>query len=150
MPAPRSTGRLALGPRETQALLQRLLAARPDLTPEQAARLVAAAAAKNAGSPGARRPAAKRPANRRPASRTRATRQTATEDRTSSRWSTRLGVVAMSTLLLPAAAVLALPGADDPDRPGGPVDVTEVALSTQTSLLAQADRYRALEQRVAL
>jgi hypothetical protein len=64
------------------------------------------------------------------------------------RWSTRLGVVAMSTLLLPAAAVLALPGADDPDRPGGPVDVTEVALSTQTSLLAQADRYRALEQQI--
>ena len=138
-----------MGPRETQALLQRLLAARPELTPEQAARLVAAAAARSsAGTPGARRPAAKRPTNRRPASRTRAKQRTATEDRTSSRWSTRLGVVAMSTLLLPAAAVLALPGADDPDRPGGPVDVTEVALSTQTSLLAQADRYRALEQQI--
>src|SRR5688572_21791029 len=137
-----------MGPRETQALLQRLLAARPDLTPEQAARLVAAAAAKSTGAPAGRRPSAKRPASRRPASRTRAKQRTATDDRTSSRWSTRLGVVAMSTLLLPAAAVLALPGADDPDRPGGPVDVTEVALSTQTSLLAQADRYRALEQQI--
>jgi cell wall-associated NlpC family hydrolase len=56
----------------------------------------------------------------------------------------------MSTLLLPAAAVLALPGAEDPTgSSGGPVDVTEVALSTQTSLLAQAGRYRELEQQIA-
>ena len=54
----------------------------------------------------------------------------------------------MSTLLLPAAAVLALPGAEDSERAGGPVDVTEVALSTQTTLLAQANRYRQLEQQV--
>jgi cell wall-associated NlpC family hydrolase len=54
----------------------------------------------------------------------------------------------MSTLLLPAAAVLALPGAEDPTGSDGPVDVTEVALSTQTSLLAQAGRYRELEQQI--
>lgn len=147
MPAPRATGRPGPGARETQALLQRLLAARPELTPEQAARLVAAAVAKSG--PAGRRPAAKRPATRRPASRSRGRKQpTATDARSGTRWSTRLGVIAMSTLLLPAAAVLALPRADDPTRTGGPVDVTEVALSTQTSLRAQADRYRQLEQQI--
>jgi cell wall-associated NlpC family hydrolase len=148
VPAPRTTGRPALGPRETQALLQRLLTARPDLTAEQAARLVAAAAARSTGTPAGRRPGGKRPASRRSTPEKRTATTTAAEARTRSRWSTRLGVVAMSTVLVPAAAVLALPGADDPTRSGGPVDVTEVALSTQTSLLAQADRYRQLEQQI--
>jgi hypothetical protein len=137
-----------MGPREAQALLQRLRAARPELTPEQAARLVAAAAARSTGAAAGRRPAGTRAPSRRPASRSRRKPRTAGDDRTGSRWSTRLGVVAMSTLLLPAAAVLAIPGADDPSGAGGPLDVTEVALSTQTSLLAQAGRYRQLEQQI--
>ncbi len=155
MPAPRTTGRPArpvqrpaLGTRETQALLRQVLAARPDLTPEQAARLVAAATARSGGArPQGRRPAAKRSASRRPTGRARTPRPS-TEDRPRKRWSTRLGVVAMSTLLLPAVAVLALPAREDPARTGGAVDVTEVALSTQTSLLGKADRYRQLEQEV--
>ena len=149
MPAPRTTGRPApsVAAREAQ-LVRQLLAARPDLTPEQAARLVAAAAARSgaARTPG-RRPAAKRPAARRgPAPRARKAKEPRTGG---SRWTTRLGVVAMSTLLLPAAAALVLPGPQDRDPGAAALDVTEVALSTQTSLLGKADRYRQLQQEIA-
>ena len=54
----------------------------------------------------------------------------------------------MSTLLLPAVAVLALPGSDDGGSAGGPLDATSLALTAQTSLLEQAGRYRQLEQEV--
>ena len=55
----------------------------------------------------------------------------------------------MSTLLLPAVAVLVLPGADDGGSAGGARDATSLALTAQTSLLEQAGRYRQLEQAVA-
>ena len=55
----------------------------------------------------------------------------------------------MSTLLLPAVAVLVLPGADDGGPAAAPLDVTALALTAQTSLLEQAGRYRQLEQEVA-
>ena len=55
----------------------------------------------------------------------------------------------MSTLLLPAVAVLALPGADDGDPPAARSTPPSLALTAQTSLLAQAGRYRQLEQEVA-
>jgi hypothetical protein len=152
VPAPRTTGRPAASATSREAqLLRQLLATRPDLTPPQALKLVAAATARSQGTrpaPG-RRPTARRPATRRPTSSTKKTADRASDAGTRSRWSTRLGVVAMSTLLLPAAAVLALPGADDSDRPSGTTDVTEVALHTQTTLLAQADRYRAIEAEVS-
>lgn len=54
----------------------------------------------------------------------------------------------MSTLLLPAAAALVLPGPQDRGPGTAPVDVTEVALSTQTSLLGKADRYRELQREI--
>ena len=64
------------------------------------------------------------------------------------RWSTRLRVVAMSTLLLPAAAVLALPGSPGGGSAGGGHDPAALALTAQTRLLQQAGRYRQLEQEV--
>jgi cell wall-associated NlpC family hydrolase len=55
----------------------------------------------------------------------------------------------MSTLLLPAVAVLVLPGSDDGGAGNGPLDATSLALTAQSSLLEQAGRYRQLEQEVA-
>jgi cell wall-associated NlpC family hydrolase len=151
-----------LGAREAQALreamaLRQVAAARPDLTPAQLAAARAALVAK-AGGPGtskrpaakrpaAKRPAAKRPAARRPAgSRTAPRRGTApaAKERTGARWSTRLGVVALGTLLVPALVTVVLPGATTPS--GGPLDVTALALTARSSLLEAADGYRALEQ----
>jgi cell wall-associated NlpC family hydrolase len=93
-----------------------------------------------------RRPAAKRGSTRKPATRGTTSRR---PEPTRSRWSTRLGVVAMSTLLLPAVVVLALPGPHDGGSAGGAHDAASLALTAQTSLLQQAGRYRQLEQQVA-
>ncbi len=125
-----------------------MLATRPDLSLEQAARLAAAAVASStAARPGdRRRPAAKRPAARRSAARDPRVPEGVRPGR---RWRTRLGVVAMSTLLVPVAVALALPGARDADSPAATGDVTELALSAQSSLLAQADRYRETEAQLA-
>ena len=67
--------------------------------------------------------------------------------RTGSRWSSRLGVVALGTLLVPALVTVVLPGATTPS--GGPLDVTALALTARSSLLEAADGYRALEQTAA-
>ena len=170
MPASRTSSvraRPALSPREAQALreavaLRQALAAGQTLTPAQIAALSAATAMATAAAartaPAGSRPAASRgtgqvrrkPAARRPAKKraTRSRTDSATPPK-KSRWSTRLGVVAMSTLLLPAAAVLVLPGADDGGSAGGGHDATSLALTAQTSLLQEAGRYRQLEQEVA-
>ena len=160
-----------LSAREAQALreavaLRQALAAGQTLTPAQVAALRSATATATAAAartappsgrppargtsqmrrtPAPRRPSARRPATRRKKSRTPAT--TATPPRRS-RWSTRLGVVAMSTLLLPAVAVLVLPGSDDRGSAGGAHDPTALALAAQTTLLQQAGRYRQLEEEV--
>jgi peptidoglycan DL-endopeptidase CwlO len=55
----------------------------------------------------------------------------------------------MSTLLLPAAASLVLSGGQDPGRGDDPLDVTSLALTAQSTLLAQAGQYRQLEKEVA-
>jgi cell wall-associated NlpC family hydrolase len=163
--------RPVLSAREAQALrealaLRQMLAAGQTLTPAQAAALRTATAAAvrtapaggrtaSAGSrqpvrrkPAPGRPAAKRAPARKPKARGKASSRPATSP-TGSRWSTRLGVVAMSTLLLPAVAVLVLPGSDDSGSANGPLDVTTLALTAQSSLLEQAGRYRQLEQEVA-
>ena len=54
----------------------------------------------------------------------------------------------MSTLLLPAAASLVLSGGQDPGQ-GGPADVTNLALTAQSTLLERAGEYRQLEKEVA-
>jgi hypothetical protein len=59
-----------------------------------------------------------------------------------------MGVVALSTVLLPAVASLALPVVPQGGQ-GGPQDATELALTAQSTLLGQADEYRRLEQEVA-
>lgn len=167
MPAPRTPVRPAARPgtspvidaREAQALreamaLRQLAAARPDLTPAQLAAARAALAAQAGARPAAKRPAAKRPAAKRPsakrppAKRPGTTRAAATATaRTGSRWSSRLGVVALGTLLVPALITVVLPGATTPS--GGPLDVTALALTARSSLLEAADGYRALEQDAA-
>jgi peptidoglycan DL-endopeptidase CwlO len=162
------TKRPVLSAAEMQALrealaLRQTLAAGQTLTPEQAAavRVAAAAAARTGsartGQPARRtaatgrtssgRPARRAPA-RKPASRTKAPKRPATP-RTGARWSTRLRVVALSTVLLPAVATLALPGPQEPGQGGGPLDVTALALTAQSSLLEQAGQYRRLEQEAA-
>ncbi len=161
MPAPRPPARPtaarpgagpAAGAREAQALreamalrearaLRQLAAARPDLTPAQLAAARTALAAQSA----ARRPAAKRPTKKRPTKkRPSGTRPAAASERTGSSWRTRLGVVALGTVLVPALITVVLPGATTPS--GGPLDVTALALTARSSMLEAADGYRALEQ----
>ncbi|HLM06142.1 MAG TPA: NlpC/P60 family protein [Blastococcus sp.] len=155
-------GRPVISAREAQALreaiaLRQALAEGRTLTPAQAdgLRTAAAAAVRTAAAgTGTRKPAARKPA-RKPATRKPATRKArgkaarpAPQDRPRSRWSTRLGVVAMSTLLLPAVASMVLPGGQDGGQGGNPLDVTSLALTAQSSLLEQAGRYRQLEQEV--
>ncbi|MFD2091953.1 NlpC/P60 family protein [Blastococcus deserti] len=171
MPAPRTSStrartgaRPVISAREAQALREALalrsaLAAGRPLTPEQAAAVRTATAAAVRTTPGAgtgtrapaRRTASGRPAGKRPAQRPvdRKSRRTPARpaDGTGTRWSTRLGVVALSTVLLPAVAALVLPGADEPGQ--GPLDATALALTAQSSLLEDAGRYRQLEQEVA-
>jgi cell wall-associated NlpC family hydrolase len=146
--------------REAVALRQ-TLAAGQTLTVEQAAALRVAAAAANrtgpprtpAGHPAANgRPTASRTPTRKPVARakprTKAARRPATP-RTGARWSTRLRVVALSTVLLPAVTALALPGPPDGAPGGGPLDVTALALTAQSTLLESAGEYRSLEQEAA-
>ncbi len=164
MPAPRTprpAAKPVLGAREAQALreamaLRQVAASRPDLTPAQlaAARAALAAKAGGSGTRSAQRPATRRPAARRaPAKRPTGTRTAPRragrpaappKERTGSRWSTRLGIVALGTLLVPALVTVVLPGATTPS--GGPLDVTALALTARSSLLEAADGYRALEQ----
>lgn len=165
MPAPRTPVRSAARPaprpvidaREAQALreamaLRQLAAARPDLTPAQLAAARAALAAK-AARPAAKRTAARRPATKRPAAKRPAPKRSTARagsdavERTGSRWSSRIGVVALGTLLIPALVTVVLPGATTPS--GGPLDVTALALTARSSLLEAADGYRALEQTAA-
>jgi cell wall-associated NlpC family hydrolase len=157
---PAARPRPVLSAREAQALreavaLRQALAAGQSLSPAQvealrAATATATAAAARTGQPVRRNPTSARPAKRTPAPKP-GTRGTAARrpEKTGSRWSTRLGVVAMSTLLLPAVAVLALPGSDDGGSAGGAHDAAWLALTAQTTLLRQAGHYRQLEQSVA-
>jgi cell wall-associated NlpC family hydrolase len=160
-PAPGSRSTAATRPvltaRELQALrealaLRQAVAAGQPLTAAQVAAVRAGARkASSSGRQPARRTASGRPGPRRtparkPAARA-SSRHTATP-RTRSRWSTRLGVVALSTVLLPAVASLALPGTPDGGQGGGPLDVTALALTAQSKLLDQAAEYRRLELQV--
>ncbi len=148
------------------------------LTAQEAALLRAAASSRPATAPKRTAPkrtapkgtapkaGAKKPATRTPATRKSATRQLAVRTQATatpispastdtvhektgraSRWSRRIGVVAMSTVLLPALASVALTG---PAGPGGTGSSdTDLALTAQTRLLHQADRYRQLEREAA-
>ncbi|MDT0278406.1 NlpC/P60 family protein [Blastococcus goldschmidtiae] len=157
MPAPRTPVRPVLSAREAQALreamaLRQLAAARPDLTPAQLAAARASLAATSAPSarstgkrPTATRSTAKRPTAKRPTA--KRLRSTAAKERTGARWSSRLGVVALGTLLVPALVTVVLPGATTPS--GGPLDVTALAMTARSSLLEAADGYRTLEQTAA-
>lgn len=131
-------------------------AARPDLTPDEAARLVQAVRARTAATPSSRAGAprtagAGRPARRRPVTGTGARRKPTAGPvpaaRTSARapWAHRLGVVALSTLLLPAVVALVLPGTSREDQ-DGQLDAGSLALAAQSSLMAQADRYHQLDE----
>ena len=169
MPAPRTSsrtvarprtgpsGRPVISAREAQALrealaLRQAIAEGRTLTPAQATALRAAAgkpAARGAAARPGTRTAARKQATRKP--RTKAQRRAArraAQDRPRQSWSTRLGVVAMSTLLLPAVASMVLPGGQDGGQGGTVDDVTALALTAQTTLLQQAGHYRQLEQQV--
>ena len=160
---PGASARPVLTAREAQALreaiaLRSALEAGTPLTPAQATALRTATAAAVRTTPGAR-PAAPRagarPTKRSPApTRGKAGKRRAAvarpkAERTGSRWPTRLRVVALSSLLLPAAAFLVLPGAGPDGAGDGPLDSTALALTAQSSLLEDAGRYRAIEQEVA-
>jgi cell wall-associated NlpC family hydrolase len=169
---PGASARPVLSARETQALREALalrtaLAPGQPLTPAQAAAIRTATAAAVRTAPGAARTtrtaprataanaarasARGRTAKGRPAARTAPTRRkpVRSAERTASRWSTRFGVLALSTLLLPAVAVLVLPGSDQAGQDDGPTDPTALALTAQGTLLDDAGRYRELEQEVA-
>ncbi|SEL17208.1 Cell wall-associated hydrolase, NlpC family [Blastococcus sp. DSM 46786] len=154
--AKRSPARPPLTPAEARALrealaLRQAAAARPGITPEQLAAARAAVAARTGGS-GSRRPSGSASTRGRPAAgRTAVRRATAPSrrsrsraPRTGSRWSTRLGVVATSALLLPAALAVLLPAAQAPDGGGSALDPTTLALTARSSLLEQADLYQQL------
>ncbi|MGY2082632.1 NlpC/P60 family protein [Blastococcus sp. SYSU DS0539] len=154
--AERSPARPPLTPAEATALRAALArrqaaTARPGVTPEQLAAARAAVAARAGGRrpgtsrtpPGRSRPAAGRTAVRRAPARTRA-RAARRARRTGSNWSTRLGIVATSALLIPAALALLLPGAKVPGGAGSAPDPTTLALAARSSLLEQADRYQLL------
>ena len=170
MPASRTSAvrtRPVLNAREAQALrealaLRQALASGQTLTPAQADALRTATAAATAAAvrtaPGSRPTPVRKPVRRKPAAKRGPARKPNAKGKaaarpeksvTGSRWSTRLGVVAMSTLLVPAVAVLVLPGSDEGASTNGPLDVTTLALTAQTSLLEQAGKYRQLEQEVA-
>jgi cell wall-associated NlpC family hydrolase len=171
VPASRTSAvrpRPVLSAREAQALrealaLRQALAAGQTLTPAQlqalrVATATATAAAARTTPAGGRSTTAKpvrrttsgRPAKKKPARKPATRRKAAPRpERTGARWSTRLRVVAMSALLLPAAAVLAMPGTDSGGSAGGAHDAASLALTAQTSLLRQAGHYRQLEQTVA-
>ncbi|HEY0506761.1 MAG TPA: NlpC/P60 family protein [Blastococcus sp.] len=158
---PALTARDAALLREAMALRQSLAEGRT-LTADQAATLRAGAAVAATRTGGAARPTtagarpqrrtatgARRPGTRTSAARRRAARSTA-KDGGRSAWSTRIGVIAMSALLLPAAVAMLLPGLNDGAQDGGPLDATALALTAQSSLLQDAGRYRQLEQESAL
>jgi hypothetical protein len=148
-----------LSAREAAALREALaarqaLAAGQTLTPEQIAALrIATSAAKRTATGG---PARRTKPNAGPkrkakakakAKKTRPARAPRGEgDR--SKWSTRMGVVAMSALLIPAAVAVVLPGSDESGQSGG-TDTVSLALTAQTSLLEKAGRYRTLQQEVS-
>ena len=159
--APRGAGRPPLTPaqaaalREARALREALAlrqaAARAGVSPEQ---LAAAQAAVEARRPAGGRSRGSRTATRRPAAGRRAARRApvrrrsrsaSSGERTGSRWSTRLGVVATSALLLPVVLALAVPV---PQQPGGPADPVTLALTARSSLLEQTDLYRELAREV--
>lgn len=153
----RRTGQPVLTAAETQALrealaLRQMLAAGQTLTPEQAAavRIAAGAAARTGTARPSRTTAgarSKAEARSKAGIRSRAVSRPAPA-RTGVRWSTRLRVVVLGTVLLPAVATLALPGAG-PGSDGGASDVTALALTAQSSLLQSAGEYRRLEQEEA-
>lgn len=144
------TAREAQALREAIALRSAVAAGRP-LTPAQAEALRTATALAKRTAPGAARTPARRPATtRRPqAKKTGRKKKARPADRSGSTWPARLRVVALSTLLLPAAAALVLPGAGGNGTGAAPGDTTALALAAQGSLLEDAGRYRDLEQEVA-
>ncbi|MGY1720110.1 NlpC/P60 family protein [Blastococcus sp. SYSU DS0552] len=172
----RSPARPPLTPAQAAALrdalaLRQAAAARPGVTPEQLAAARAAVAARSGGTgtrsggtgsrsggAGARRPAPGSAAGRgRPATGRATTRRTPSRRRRSgrtrrpgSRWSARLGVIATSALLIPAALAVLLPGTQSPDGGGAALDPTALALTARSSLLEQADRYHRLADEAGL
>ncbi|MGY2064414.1 NlpC/P60 family protein [Blastococcus sp. SYSU DS0619] len=152
----RAPARPPLTPAQSAALREaraqrQAAAARPGVTPEQLAAARAAVAARSGDrrpgtsrTPAGRgRPTAGRGAARRAPARSR-TRAARRAERTGTTWSTRLGVVATSALLIPAALALLLPGAPAPEGAGTALDPTTLALTARSSLLEQADRYQQL------
>ncbi|MGY2005290.1 NlpC/P60 family protein [Blastococcus sp. SYSU DS1024] len=167
--AKRSPARPPLTPAQADALrealaLRQAAAARPGVTPEQLAAARAAVAARSGGTAtrsagtGSRRPATGAAgARRRPATGRATTPRTPTRRRRTGRtrrpgssWSARLGVIATSALLVPAALALLLPGTQAPDGGGSALDPTALALTARSSLLEQADRYQRLAGEVEL
>jgi cell wall-associated NlpC family hydrolase len=152
------TGR-TLTAQET-ALLRAAASSRPAAAPRSTAPK-RTAPKRTAPKGAAPRVGAKKPATRKPAARTTVRRKPTTpkpatpaateagpqQSGRRARWSRRIGVVAMSTVLLPALASVTLTGTAGPGGTGS--SETNLALTAQTRLLEQADRYRELEQEAA-
>ncbi len=144
MPAPRTTA-----PRTTP---------RRELTPREAEALRALLAARAAaGTPGTTRPATPRPAPRRKAAARKAAarkRKPAARRRPAARtprprgpWRTRLLVVGLATVLVPAVTVLLAPATSAPGAATA-ADPAGLALAARSTLLQDADAYRRLQAEI--
>ncbi|MGY1649656.1 NlpC/P60 family protein [Geodermatophilus sp. SYSU D01119] len=149
MPAPRTTA----SPRTS--------APRRELTPREAEALRALLAARAAGTPGTAgtaRPATARPATARPAARKKASaekrgrrtpaRRPASAPRERGPWRTRLLVVGLATLLVPAVSVLLAPATSAPGSATVATDPAGLALAARSTLLQDADAYRRLQAEI--
>ena len=157
---PALSAREAQALREALALRQRIVAGETLTAAELAALRTATAIATRTTSgtrassgprPATGRAGAQRAPHRTPAARRKAAPKQARRTRnphTGSSWSTRVGVIALSTLLLPAAASLVLSGGQEPGQ-GAAADATSLALAAQGTLLERAREYRQLEQELA-
>ncbi|SHF77222.1 NlpC/P60 family protein [Geodermatophilus nigrescens] len=148
MPAPRTTA----SPRTS--------APRRELTPREAEALRALLAARAAGTPGT---ATARPATARPVARTTSAgkkktarkkarrapaRRPASAPRERGPWRTRLLVVGLATLLVPAVSVLLAPATSAPGSATIAPDPTGLALAARSTLLQDADAYRRLQAEI--
>ena len=142
MPAPRTTA----SPRTS--------APRRELTPREAEALRALLAARAAGTPGtpAARPAARKKASaKKKATKRRRTpaRRPASALRERGPWRTRLLVVGLATLLVPAVSVLLAPATSAPGSATVAADPAGLALAARSTLLQDADAYRRLQAEIS-
>ncbi len=162
MPAPRTTA-----PARSRTTPSRTTAPRRELSAREAealrALLAARAAAGAPGAPaaartspakksGAKKPTAKKPPARRSSGgkKRAAARPAAVRTGVRGPWRTRVLVVGLATLLVPAVSVLLAPTTSSPGSAAGAADPAGLALAAQSTLLQDADAYRRLQAEVTV